>query len=265
VFFVEPLFAREVGDACLRETVQRIGSAGQHIELHLHAEWNEKGRHPLVPGVRGRNLRDYGVADQTRLIGEGASLLRAAGAREVTAFRAGGYAANADTLRALGAAGIPIDSSLNGSIGHSGDETLRATARSHASFRGPGAVEVPVTVYRDRSAHWRHAQLAACSARELKHLLAQAHAQRCRYFVVVLHGSELLTRDKSRADPVMLRRLDALLAFLQRHRDRFQTVGFADIAGELAHGAVQAQPHALGTPLWMTGLRMLEQALRPAH
>jgi peptidoglycan/xylan/chitin deacetylase (PgdA/CDA1 family) len=124
-------------------------------------------------------------------------------------------------------------------------------------------VEVPVTVYRDRSAHWRHAQLAACSARELKHLLNQAHAQRSPYFVVVLHGSELLTRDKTRADPVMLRRFDALLAFLQRHGNRFRTVGFADIARELCIAPVSTHAHDLRTPLWMTTLRMIEQASRP--
>lgn len=263
VFFVEPLFAREVGDSCLREIVQRVGCGGQQVELHLHTEWNEKGRNPLVPATRGRNIRDYGLADQISLISEGASLLKAAGVRDVTAFRAGGYAANADTLRALGEVGIPIDSSLNGSIGNSGDEALRAMARSHSSFRGSGVMEVPVTVYRDRSAHWRHAQLAACSAMELKHLLDQAFAQRCRYFVVVLHGSKLLTRDKAKADPMMLRRLDSLLAFLQRNGERFQTVGFADIAPELSEGEHGRHAHDLSTPLWMTGLRMLEQARSP--
>lgn len=262
VFFVEPLFSRELGAGYLRETVNLIRSSEQDVELHLHAEWNEKGREPVVPANRGRNMRDYTLGEQIRLIGEGASLLKSAGVEDLAAFRAGGYAANSDTLSALAESQIPIDSSLNGSIGSSGDTELRALARTHSLFQRQGAVEVPVTVYRDRSSNWRHAQLGACSAMELKHLLDQAFTQQCKYFVIVLHGSELLNRDKTRADPVMLRRLDALLSFLQRSGDRFKTIGFAEIARDVHSETAATHAHDLRTPVWMTTMRMLEQVRR---
>ena len=51
VFFVEPLFAARFGLDPLRELVGLTQDAGQEVQLHLHTEWVDVARQPLLPDV----------------------------------------------------------------------------------------------------------------------------------------------------------------------------------------------------------------------
>ena len=258
VCFIEPLFAGRFGAEPLREVVGLVQSAGHEVQLHLHTEWVDEARTPLLPQVQGKrqHLRNFGRDEQTTLIGLGAQWLEQAGAPRPTAFRAGNFAFNADTLAALAANGIAIDSSYNASTFGPSSGVCEGELLEHARQLGP-VLELPMTVYADGRG-LRHAQLTACSWAELEALLWQAADYGHGQFVLLSHSFELTTPGMRRVDPVVVRRLHRLAAFLDRHRDYFRVRG---LRGTPPQPVAPAQPR-LNSPLWRTGLRVLEQAWR---
>ena len=259
VFFVEPLFSARFGPQPLADIVGMIAAAGQEVQLHLHTEWVDEARAPLLPAVSAKrqHLRYFTLAEQTSLIAQGADMLVRAGARRPDAFRAGSFGFNRDTIDALAANGILYDSSYNATL-FGPDSGVLPGQLATVPFACGGVDEYPMTVFRDGARKLRHVQLTACSQGEIESLLLQAARRGDTDFVILSHGFELLNKRKDRADKVVVKRFDDLCAFLDRRRDAFATRRFAG----LARAAEQAQPPLLSTSLWQTGTRMAEQALR---
>ena len=116
VCFVEPLFAGRFGLAPLAEIVGLIQAAGHEIQLHLHTEWVDEAREPLLsvlPVDTRQYLHLFSQDEQSLLIGLGTRWLQQAGAARPIAFRAGSFGFNAQTLPALAGHGFVIDSSYN--------------------------------------------------------------------------------------------------------------------------------------------------------
>src|SRR5262249_8472866 len=146
---------------------------GHEVQLHVHTEWLQWLRKSPLPGRVGENLKDFTLDEQTRLIELGLEQLRACGAKNVCAFRAGNYGANVDTLRALARSAIRYDTSydaayLNSDCGLDEAGLLLQPTMMH------GVCEIPITFFTDWPGHYRHAQLCACSAAEMQHALMQA-------------------------------------------------------------------------------------------
>jgi hypothetical protein len=259
VFFVEPLFAARFGAAPLAEVVGLIQDMRQEVQLHLHTEWADEARQRLLPHVRDKrqHLRHFARADQVTLLRAGKALLEQAGAPAPTAFRAGSFGFNLDTLSALREVGIRCDSSYNATLMGMDSGLMPGTVVCEPLCHD-GLHEYPMTVYRDRPGHLRHAQIGACSFRELEGLLWQALEQRRRAFVILSHNFETLNRRKDAPDGVAVGRHRALCRFLDRNRDAFQTCGFRD----LVPASAASQPAPLCSPLWKTGLRVAEQVYR---
>ncbi|MFY7913428.1 MAG: hypothetical protein ACOVPA_02020, partial [Rubrivivax sp.] len=114
-FFVEPLFSLRFGAQWLKKIVDLIQGAGQEVQLHLHPEWVDEITPPPVSTDGGKRplLKQYPLADQITLIGLGKRLLEEAGVAQVSAFRAGSFGFNANTLRAVACNGMSIDASYN--------------------------------------------------------------------------------------------------------------------------------------------------------
>ncbi|NML60319.1 polysaccharide deacetylase [Massilia sp. RP-1-19] len=259
VFFVEPLFSARFGPQPLADIVGLIQSAGQEVQLHLHTEWVDEARTPLLPDVTSKrqHLRYYTLAEQTSLIAQGAGMLERAGARRPDAFRAGSFGFNRDTIGALAANGIPFDSSYNATL-FGPDSGVLPGELATAPFACGGVHEYPMTVFMDGTRKLRHVQLTACSHGEIEGLLLQAAERGDTDFVILSHGFELLNKRKDRADKVVLKRFHQLCKFLDRRRDAFTTRGFTGLAA----AAAQPQPPLLSSSLWQTGTRIAEQALR---
>lgn len=260
VFFVEPLFAARFGLAPLAEVVAMLQAGGQEIQLHLHTEWADEARPPLTPARPGkrRHLRLFDLEEQIRLIDTGARLLWEAGAEPVQAFRAGNFGFNRDTLRALAALGIPFDSSYNANLFGLDSGVLPGVVAADP-FRCDGVCEYPMTVFRDGTGALRHAQLTACSWRELEALLWRALESDKPAFVLLWHNFELLNAARNAPDPVVIRRFEALCAFLERNRDCFRVRGFRGLE---PCPEEREQSALLRSPLRLTAGRLLEQAFR---
>jgi hypothetical protein len=259
VFFVEPLFSTRFGTGPLEEIIDLIQSAGHEVQLHLHTEWVDEARPPLLPGIQGKRqfLRNFTQNEQTVLIAKGLDLLSAAGVGRLAAFRAGSFGFNADTLQALAKTGIKFDSSYN-LCQFGSDSGVSPDCYLHQPTYVNGVFEYPMTVFRDRPGHFRHTQLGACSYSELTSMLWQALNNEWDTFVILSHNFELLNAAKNRPDPVVVRRFVKLCNFLDRHRKSFVTRGF----NRLQPVSVIRQPSPLRSNVLRSGLRVVEQMWR---
>lgn len=259
VFFVEPLFSMRFGDQPLEEIVGLLREGTQEVQLHLHTEWVDEAKEPLLAGAQTKrqHLRYFSLEEQVVLIAAGIKLLKRAGADSVNSFRAGGFAFNSATLSALVANGISFDSSYNASL-FGLDSGVMPGVTIVDPIQCGSVYEYPMTVFKDGTGSLRHAQLTACSYKELEGLLWQALETERRSFVILSHNFELLNQAKDRADDVVVERFRRLCSFLDHNRDSFHVRGFKGLRPQL----VERQPPPLTSPIWRTGARMIEQAYR---
>jgi hypothetical protein len=89
-------------------------------------------------------------------------------------------------------------------------------------------------------------------------LLWQALESKREAFVILSHNFELLNSGMNRPDDIVVGRFRKLCSFLDHHRDCFRVRGFSD----LSPAPVLSQPLPLTSPIWKTGLRILEQGFR---
>jgi hypothetical protein len=115
-----------------------------------------------------------------------------------------------------------------------------------------------MTVFQDGTRSLRHAQITACSYQEMEGLLWQALELKRNAFVILFHGFELLNHAMDRPDDIVVDRFNKLCLFLDRHRDCFRVRGFHG----LTPPPIFSQSNPLTSPIWKTGLRMLEQGIR---
>ena len=175
VFFVDPMPALVHGPSIIRDIVAPIVARGHEVQLHIHTEWLAFARFNPVGRLTGRNIGDFPLGAQKKLIGLAADMLMRAGAPEPVAFRAGNFGANDDTLRALAALGFDYDSSFNGAhVGHGCDIAL--DRRNIGMRLHHGVCEVPVSGLMDRANSFRPAQLCAMSEEEMRDALDHAAA-----------------------------------------------------------------------------------------
>jgi len=227
VFFVDPLPALVYGPEVVARIVGPIVARGHETQLHIHSEWLELASTSPVGNLHGRNIRDFPLDAQERLIGLARDLLIEAGAPTPVAFRAGNFGANDDTLRALARLGIGYDSSLNASyLGR--DCRISLPPERTGAVDWCGVREVPVAGIFDRPGQIRPAQLCALSAGEMGAALDHAAASGAEQFVILSHSFELLSRDRLRPNRMLMRRFDALCRAIAGD-DRLESTGFADL------------------------------------
>lgn len=256
VFFIDPMPAQVFGLDILKRMVEPILEAGHEVQLHIHTEWLPYLSPDPVDGRRGRNIRDFSYADQCSLLGLARELLMAAGAHAPQAFRAGNYGASDATLRALASIGILYDSSFN--PGYAADAPqISLPPDTVEPVHHQGVVEFPISCISDRPGHFRHAQLCALSAWEMRDALRHAVACGQEYFTLVSHSFELLSRDRRRANHTVVDRFERLCALLAEPGNGLRTMTY----GQLNPSALgQAAPkERLAPNLLRTVHRMGEQ------
>lgn len=259
-FFVEPLFSARFGREPLAEVVGLIREAGQEIQLHCHTEWVDEARDRRLPAVDSKRqfMRLFDENDQTRVIAAGLAFLEEVGVDGVNAFRAGSFAGNGDTLRAVAANGLSYDSSVN-------PARRLSEWEGNGVVRGPIAVdgvwEFPVTTFEEWPGRLRHVQIASCTFDELRSMLTQAEELGYQAFVILFHNFELLNQAKTSPDPIAVGRFRRLCAYLDEHRDRFNTRGFRGLPAP----ASSDPPPLLRSNRWRTGARIATQIWRRVY
>lgn len=252
-FFVESLFACEMGIGPLADIVSMITEAGQEVQLHLHPEWLTHAAKPALSLGSRFLFEQLNEEEQHQGITLGLANLAEAGITHVRAFRAGSFSANVWTLAAVKRAGLVIDCSLKlGSALPGTEERL-----CHCPTVIDGVAEYPLASFGDWPGHLRGLQLAACSLAEITYVLQKARSTRWNSVVVLSHSAELLTEDRSKPDRVLIKRFEGLCRFLAEGKLEFPTSWLRDEDTEKATSC-------LATPItsapWRTAKRFGEQA-----
>ncbi len=257
VFFVEPLFSKRFGQDALQEIVGLIHEANQNVELHLHPEWTDESTQVIFPHIKEKreHLKFFSRQEQTELIAIGKELLKNAGCQTLTAFRAGSFGANDDTLLAVADNDIAIDSSYNYCIS---DCDINAFDDIHLPTKSHGVLEVPMTTFIDGSGRRRHAQLTACSFAELKSSLNKALQQQRPSYVLLSHSFELLKPGFTQPDFTAINRFEKFCAYLSNNKNIFRTAVFNE--NKLSHSDQNVSAISVGAI--PTAKRYFEQLKR---
>jgi len=264
VFFVEAMFGSIVGLEPLHEITRLIGGSEHDLQLHVHPEWLAKKPDTLLPGRTGQHLTHFTQPEQQELVERSLDNLRACGVESVNAFRAGSFGVSAETLEAVSSNAITFDSSYNPTYF---DDCCKLEAGTLLLQPQPlhGVWEIPISFVQEPSGRFRHAQLAACSSRELEAAMMEAWSRGWHTFVIVSHSFELLRWRPGRGhvawpDRIMLRRFDRLCRFLADNRDKFRTTTFSKLACNAIPVNMAQTP--LKTNRWRASWRMAEQFAR---
>ena len=225
VFFVDPLPSMIGGSDSVGKTVGRLLDLDQDVQLHVHTEWLTASDFAPIAGRIGNMIADYDLDTQTRILQQAADLLVEAGAPFPTAFRAGNYGANDDTLTALARIGIRFDSSFDTGYGH---PMIGLPLNQVSPVERNGVVEFPLSALLEGTSH-RHLQVCAVTAHQMQTALVDAARQGHTQQTVLSHSFELLTRDRRRVNPVHLARFHRLCDFVQHRPDLFTTGPFVEL------------------------------------
>ena len=256
VFFVDPMPALLHGTEFLKPIVRSIVARGHEVQLHIHSEWLQWARHSPINGRTGRNIGNFDQADQATLLRLGKQWLEDAGAPSITAFRAGNFGANDDSLRALAEVGIAWDSSVNPAYHRYGCRISGARDQITPVHR-LGVGELPVSGIIDRPGSFRPAQICAMSAREMRVGVRHAVRERHPAFVVVTHSFEMLSRDRKRPNRAVMRRFTALCREAARLAG-LTVCGFHDLAPDVAKTGEHPHSRVPPNPV-RTASRMAQQ------
>ena len=208
-FFVDPMPALVYGEQAVRRIVEPVLERGHDVQLHIHTEWLEiAGSDNILGSVTGRNMTDFTRDDQHRMIAWASGQLVAAGAPRPTAFRAGNYGANDDTLRALAACGIRYDTSYVPGIARSACR-IDLPRRTDRVIEHHGTLEVPVATLPSLKG-LRHGQITALSASEMAAAIRYSVKRGHEMLNLVSHSFELMSRDRTRPNRILLQRFARL-------------------------------------------------------
>jgi peptidoglycan/xylan/chitin deacetylase (PgdA/CDA1 family) len=263
VFFVEPLFAARFGLEHLATIVDLIRDAGQEVQLHLHTEWVDELPYAIVEDCRRKrqHLSYFTLEEQIALISHGAQLLEQAGANRPTTFRAGSFACNHDSYKAMNVCGLTIDSSLNACTKVSGPD-LRALDIHQRPAWLEGVYSVPVAIYSDGFGKLRSAQVNGSGFRELIEAMEGGAEAGVTDFVIVSHNFEMLKPGTSVPDAVVVRRFERLCAHLQAQRSVLPTTTFTVPEAQVAEARPGPEDGLCTAGVMATTTRHLEQLWR---
>ncbi|WP_293884271.1 hypothetical protein [Sphingomonas sp.] len=247
IYFVDPMPSLVLGEAVIASIVERVLARGHEVQLHCHPEWLEWAIASPVEGRRGRNIADFPLADQISLLDYGCGVLERAGAPRPTAFRAGNFGANDDTLRAVAAVGLTYDSSVNADFLR-GDCQITIPAGQNSPVEILSTIELPVSGLYDRPGHFRPAQVCAMSDWEMRAMLDHAATIGQSVATIVTHSFEMLSRDRQRPNWSVIKRFDRLAKFIGSHpRLESATFGTLDPAASVSENLPRRAPNIFRT------------------
>ncbi|PPD35136.1 MAG: polysaccharide deacetylase [Methylomonas sp.] len=260
IFFVEPLFSLRFGKQPLSDIVGMIQTHKQEIGLHPHPEWIDEAKKPILNAIFNKipRLSLLSFEQQKKVITIGKELLQQAGSTPISCFRAGSYAANNNTLKALAENNIFIDSSYN-YASDVGVEDMAPGLTLIQPFTFGAVTVYPVSFFEDKSPNkYRPLQLTACSTKEIEFILNHAFENQLDSVVIVSHSFELLTPDKSRPNKLLVDRFIKLCHFLSENRDKFQSSHMSKLQSK----TMTEQKSIPRSNIFRTFDRMLEQKIK---
>ncbi len=258
-FFVEALGATRWGVSPVQRLCGMIRGAGQDVQLHIH---------PVAAKVdgfedRGDVLWQHDMKTQARLISAGMRVLRECGAGDAAALRAGDFAANEDTIKAMEDCGI--------GTGSNRDLDTRCSTRSRLNDFFPvrndvsrmgSVIDVPVTALRSSlpflDGRYRHMEISAMGLREMRDGLSRMAVAGYSCAGIFTHPAEYFRIVNGETGSIRknCRRLEGLLEFVKSRND-MRMLTIRECAEKCAMPA--SQPPEIRANLIFSIMRVIEQ------
>lgn len=265
-FFVEVLNHHYFGPAATSEVCRYILERGHDVQLHLHPTFiNFSQEHPAAKRYSDR-MSAYSLDAQTALVQEGVEVLTHYCGRPPVAFRAGNYAADINTLRALKANNLKIDSSYN--LAFRKLSRMICPKEFNDVIRIEGIWELPVTTFRQAlpgRAKFRPLDLNGVSFGEIRALLENARKGKGPDFVTcILHSFSFLKPGdiqyrNCRINAVVRRRFANLCRYLAAHPDSFSPLSLSNAHPALPLDPPPETPSFMSMPPHLTLGRLFQQ------
>jgi peptidoglycan/xylan/chitin deacetylase (PgdA/CDA1 family) len=236
-FFVDVFEVSLWGEDRFRDLTRQLSDRGFDVQLHTHPGWRDDP-HDFTELREIKRKRSYlsqnldfmaklSLQQQISLLREGMEMLKQWTGIAPVAHRSGGYSINDDTLKALRAVGIELDSSM-----HHGHAHSHVTWSINSVVERDGVIELPVTlldyVFKLPSVGVLYRKsmktdLDSCSLEELVAYVDQAVARGMSVMNLFMHSYSLLAFDLDyrRIDPQPedVQKLDRFLARMKRRGD----------------------------------------------
>lgn len=250
-FFVEVLNKYYFGEEETRGVCDYILRRGHDVQLHLHPNYmnfaeGQKEIKPFFPDFMHR----YSYERQKEILLAGMEYLESYGVENVTAFRAGCFGANEETLAALDDLGFKIDSSYNQA--YLGTTCAMKDGKLNDATRIRNVLEIPITNFVERSGlrpkRYMPLDVNGVGFGELRYALNWAHSQGARNVTVILHSFSFIkaydvqyrrTRPRYHA----IRRFERLCKYLLEHRERFNACALSSVKAMNRSEGERADPH----------------------
>ncbi len=236
-FFVECANYFYFGDEPMRSIVQRIQTAGQDPQLHVHPCWlnfnsdPDIGNFSINDSCAGRDMEELKRIFELCI----EVFVRWSGKRP-EAIRTGSLVADMNLYRVMHDLNIPLASNIALGVFRPDEPELQIYS-GHKLI--DGVLELPVFSYQDMSIfgkkHIKSLQITSCSWPEMKYILWQARKLKIQNIVILTHPFEFikkadfqyngLTRNR-----INQNRLEKLCKFISDHDQDFISADFSQLS-----------------------------------
>jgi hypothetical protein len=210
---------------------------GHDVQLHLHPNYLNFTLNNPLEKTYSDLIGTYSSEKQTDLIKEGIEILMQNGVPRPVAFRAGCFGANEETLRALKAVGVLIDSSYNKA--YVGDTCLLDNKGINDLTYLNEIWEFPITNFIEstklRANRFKPLDINGVGFQEMKSVLNQAKESGPRNITIILHSFSFIKPydvqyNKVRPRWNVIRRFRNLCQYVSENSDYFEvrTLGSLD-------------------------------------
>jgi len=246
-FFVECANYFFFGDEPMGGVVNRLKSAAQDIQLHIHPVWLSFNQDPNI-GVfprqddcSGREFEELKKAFSVCI-----NIFERWVGHKPLAIRTGSMRVDETVYRVMRELDVPLSSNVAMGIYPPMEPQLRHDSGRHSIH---GVMELPIFTYLDGGfagrRHRKSLQITSCSWPEMKYILRMARKLGIETIVVLTHPSEYIKKSDFQyrrliRNRVNQMRLENLCEFIRQHPEEFVAVDFGSQlpnwrASELTH------------------------------
>ena len=245
-FFLNVYEIAKHGDDVIASAARSIHGRGHDLELHTHPR----------PMFKFYGMSQASFDEQKAILEKGIALLEGWTGKKVVAHRAGAFAADTDTVRAVAAAGLQADCSLSAGS-HVSVPLVAELGATNSVQRINHAWEIPMTCFDQvRFGPWhsrRILDIEGCSLPEIKRVTRWAVRHRLPTVCILMHSFSLSRQNKP--NHRVVRRLSTLLAWL-RKQDDIEIGTIEQVCRQLEAAALPPPVAAIpATGIWFTWRR----------
>ena len=204
-FFVDVYNRETLTEGLIREACREVDRRGHEVALHTHPEIPRIGRNDARVTLSSR-----GLDKQVKFIQKGKDLIEKWVGKGPLAHRAGAYGANYETLRALTANSIPVDSSMFYEHRMCGLNHPLLTMNQPTVWGNVLELPISVTLNKYRLkifgvqvgliGLYKKVDLYWCSLRELKEQISGLREHHLNPIIIFLHSYSLVSM-KTKSGP----------------------------------------------------------------